>query len=195
MDKYEYARFISCDNRVISRFLCVAPHSLSWLPRCPGRSIILLASEDVGGEEVDGQVRSQYCAGCINAVCISEPLSFPITRESCRRNSAFGHLDGWRLKSFIVKAGDDLRKEMLAIQLIEMFQEVFANDRVDIILRPYQIISTGHSSGLVEFVEGAMSVDSIKKSSPDSPTLKTYFQHGLQLGEAYTPMFGAGMFF
>ncbi len=34
--------------------------------------------------------------------------------------SAFGHLPGWTLKSFIVKAGDDLRKEVLAMQLIGM---------------------------------------------------------------------------
>lgn len=115
-----------------------------------------------------------------------------------QRSSAFGHLKGWCLKSFIVKVGDDLRKEILAMQLIELFQKIFDKEQLDIQLRPYQIISTGHSSGLVEFVEGASSIDNIKKScpSPNDPNLASltnYFKHGLKLGEVYTPMFGAAV--
>ena len=111
-----------------------------------------------------------------------------------QRNSAFGHLQGWVLKSFIVKVGDDLRKELLAMQLIELFQKIFKKEGLDIQLRPYQIICTGHSSGLVEFVEGACSIDNIKKQAAGDPSsLKTYFKYGLNLGEIYTPMFGAAL--
>ena len=109
-------------------------------------------------------------------------------------NSAFGHLPGWVLKSFIVKSGDDLRKEMLAMQLIELFQTIFKSEGLDIFLRPYQIICTGHSSGLIEYVESANSIDSIKKSSPDSPTLKDYFQYGLGFGASYSPTFTKGLY-
>lgn len=31
--------------------------------------------------------------------------------------SPFGQLEGWGLKAFIVKSGDDLRKEVLAMQV------------------------------------------------------------------------------
>ena len=54
---------------------------------------------------------------------------------------------GWTVKSFIVKAGDDLRKEVLAMQLIEYCQHVFGIEGLDISLRPYQIVSTGQQSG------------------------------------------------
>jgi phosphatidylinositol kinase/protein kinase (PI-3 family) len=46
-----------------------------------------------------------------------------------------------------VKAGDDLRKEVLAMQLIEYCQHVFGMEGLDISLRPYQIVSTGQQSG------------------------------------------------
>ena len=46
-------------------------------------------------------------------------------RELVRSMSAFGHIPGWGLKAFIVKSGDDLRKEILAMQLIEYCQQVW----------------------------------------------------------------------
>ena len=46
-------------------------------------------------------------------------------RELVRNMSAFGHIPGWGLKAFIVKSGDDLRKEILAMQLIEYCQQVW----------------------------------------------------------------------
>lgn len=54
---------------------------------------------------------------------------------------------GWTLKSFIVKAGDDLRKEVLAMQLIDYCKHVFAVEGLDIAVKPYQIVSTGQQSG------------------------------------------------
>jgi phosphatidylinositol 4-kinase B len=111
-----------------------------------------------------------------------------------QRGSAFGHLEGWVLKSFIVKVGDDLQKEILAMQLIELFQTVFAREQLEVKLRPYQIICTGQSSGLVEFVEGACSVDTIKKSTQSgNVSLRSYFQYSLGLGEIYSPIFGAAL--
>lgn len=99
--------------------------------------------------------------------------------------SPFGRLPGWTLRSFIVKAGDDLRKEVLAQQLIEYCQRIFQQEGVDIYLRPYQIVNTGHQSGLVEFLEGAMSIDRIKKLKPDkSMTLPEYFN--LHFGDSYS---------
>ena len=56
-------------------------------------------------------------------------------------------MSGWTVTSFIVKAGDDLRKEVLAMQLIEYCQHVFGIEGLDISLRPYQIVSTGQQSG------------------------------------------------
>ena len=80
-----------------------------------------------------------------------------------RATSPFSHLPGWHVASFVVKTGDDVRKESLAMQLIEFMQEVFLARGIDIFLKPYQIVPTGKQSGLIEYLEGTISVDQIKK--------------------------------
>lgn len=37
--------------------------------------------------------------------------------ETIRRNSPFGGIKGWRLAAFIMKAGEDIRKEALVMQV------------------------------------------------------------------------------
>eukprot|EP01034_Spumella_vulgaris_P021531 gene21532-27566_t len=86
-------------------------------------------------------------------------------KASLRASSPFGHLPTWDVSSFVVKSGDDVRKETLAMQLIAYMQRVFRDEQVDIFLRPYQIVSTGRQSGLIEYLEGTQSIDRIKKGS------------------------------
>lgn len=106
-------------------------------------------------------------------------------KRMVQQMSPFGKLPGWNLKSFIVKSGDDLRKEILAMQLIEFAQHVFAMEGIDIFLRPYQICCTGYHAGLIEFIEGGKSIDRIKKSANRTPsTLKEYFE--FTFGESYS---------
>jgi len=106
---------------------------------------------------------------------------------SIRASSPFGHLPGWGVKSFIVKSGDDLRKELLAMQVIDICQHVFQLEGLDLSLHPYQIISTGPMAGLVEFVEGTMSLDRMKKSAahPAATRLKHYFEFAF--GHSFSP--------
>lgn len=44
-------------------------------------------------------------------------VSSEALEQTMRRQSPFGHLKGWRLAHFIVKAEDDLRMEALAMQV------------------------------------------------------------------------------
>lgn len=116
---------------------------------------------------------------------IVRPKTWEEKKSMVQSMSPFGQLPGWTLRSFIVKAGDDLRKEVLAMQIIEYCQKIFAQEGIDIFLRPYQILNTGHMSGLVEFVEGAMSIDRIKKLRPDKAmSLPEYFT--LHFGDSYS---------
>lgn len=109
------------------------------------------------------------------------------TEAAVQASSPFGHLPGWSLKSFIVKSGDDLRKEMLAQQVLEMMRQIFDSARLDILLTPYQIVPTGANAGLVEFINTARSIDRMKKSSPDVPTLREYFEY--TYGPPYSPRY------
>ncbi len=67
-----------------------------------------------------------------------------------------------RLMSFIAKAGDDLRQEQLAIQLIEQFELIFTEEDVDVCLKPFTMTSVSSDAGLVEVIPDSVPVHSLK---------------------------------
>ncbi|CDF35607.1 unnamed protein product [Chondrus crispus] len=95
--------------------------------------------------------------------------------ERLRRTSPFGSNPNWRLVSCIVKARDQLRQEMFAQRLIQEFARIFEKASIPCWLRAYQIISTSSDSGLIETLTDAISIDSLKKHSPNVVTLQDYF--------------------
>jgi hypothetical protein len=106
--------------------------------------------------------------------------------------SSFGHLSGYTIKSFIVKSGDDMTKEMLALQLIQYITQIFQQEKLDIYLQPYQILPTGHQYGLIEYLEGSLSVDKIKKISANKCfSIKDYF--ALLFGASYGLAYGKAL--
>lgn len=100
-----------------------------------------------------------------SSTAASKINSWQERKAQIKQSSPFGQLPGWNLKAFIIKSGDDLRKETLAMQILNYCKQVFETEDLDIFLQPYQIISTGYQAGLVEFIEGAISIDFIKKQS------------------------------
>ena len=74
------------------------------------------------------------------------------------------------LRAFIVKSNDDLRQEMVVLQLMRLCHEIW-NDfglQETLWLKPYRIVSTGMDTGLVEVLQNAMSVDALKKVGLDT---------------------------
>lgn len=68
------------------------------------------------------------------------------------------------ITSVIVKSNDDLRQEMFCMQLIHYYQSVFANAQLDVLLRPYGILSCSKDTGLIETLTNSTSLDGLKKS-------------------------------
>jgi len=86
--------------------------------------------------------------------------------EKCRRirnKSPFGSLSTWKLIQVIVKEGCDLRQEQFASQLISQFDQIFQLHNVPVWLKPYEIVSTGPNSGLIQTVVDTISLDSLNK--------------------------------
>lgn len=104
---------------------------------------------------------------------LGEPWA--VKSDRLRRTSPHGSNPHWRLVSCIVKARDQLRQEMFAQRLIQEFARIFERGSVPVFLRAYQIISTSSDSGLIETLTDAISIDSIKKHSPNVVTLQDYF--------------------
>ncbi|CAI2382541.1 unnamed protein product [Moneuplotes crassus] len=92
-----------------------------------------------------------------------------------RKQSIFGHLKTWKLLRLIVKSGDDLRQEQFAMQLISQIDQIFKRKKLNIWLKPYEILATGKDCGLIEFLSDAISIDAFKKKNPTC-SLDDYFK-------------------
>ncbi|KAL9652434.1 hypothetical protein ABK040_000007 [Willaertia magna] len=101
--------------------------------------------------------------------------SWSKTKERYRLESPYGSMPGWDLKTAIVKANDDIRQEIFAMQLIKLFKQIFEEEKVPIYLRPYEIIVTSGNCGMLETVRDTVSFDGLKKKFPNFTTLKDYF--------------------
>jgi len=96
--------------------------------------------------------------------------------ERVLRASPFGKMHGAKLVPFIVKAGDDLRQEQLAIQLIAQFDAIFKEESLDLYLRPFTVMCVSADSGLIETIADAVSLHVLKKRTPNFSSLLDYFE-------------------
>lgn len=77
-------------------------------------------------------------------------------------------------RSCIFKEGDDIRQDMLAIQIIDLFKKIFRSVDLDLYVYPYKIIATKPGCGIMECVPNAMSRDQLGKKVEGG--LFEYFQ-------------------
>nr|ACS29265.1 pik1 [Clavispora lusitaniae] len=85
-------------------------------------------------------------------------------RARIRKTSPYGHLPHWDLCSVIVKNGDDLQQEAFACQLISVISNIWKSSGVGVWTKNMKIVVTSSNSGLVETINNALSVHSIKKT-------------------------------
>ena len=82
------------------------------------------------------------------------------------------------LHPVIVKANDDLRQEVLAMQLMRRMQEIFDKIGLRIRVRPYEVIVTESDAGFIEFLKDTISIDQLKKKFLDkSWNLRHFYEH------------------
>lgn len=65
--------------------------------------------------------------------------------------------------SVIFKSGDDLRQDMLTLQMIRLMDSLWKHNQLDLCMSPYEVIATGHDQGLIQVVMNAESTSSISK--------------------------------
>eukprot|EP00659_Diplonema_papillatum_P015258 gene15258-23304_t len=86
------------------------------------------------------------------------------TVEFVRKATPYGHLPGWGVTAVIVKEGDDMRQEVLAMQLIQTLDKIWKGAEIPVRLHPYGVVVTSEDSGIMEVVTDAVSVDAAKKA-------------------------------
>lgn len=86
-----------------------------------------------------------------------------------RSASPYGSYRSWALEAVIVKADDDLRQELLASQLVSQLRRLFEAAGLPLWLREVSVLVTGGSTGVLECIKDAVSIDSLKKQSKGRP--------------------------
>ena len=100
-----------------------------------------------------------------------------IVEDEIKKNSPYKNFRTYKLINFIAKADDDLRQELLAMQLIKFFDKIFKKENIELKLHPYEIVITSSSSGLLEFLQNTSSIDGIKKKmSSTSKSLYLFYK-------------------
>jgi len=82
------------------------------------------------------------------------------------------------IASCLAKSNDDLRQEVFIMQMIHYYKSVFAQAKLPIWLKTYRILSTSSSTGLLELLTDATSIDALKKTKdyPEEGGLRKYFE-------------------
>ncbi|KAG0309234.1 phosphatidylinositol-4- kinase [Dissophora globulifera] len=84
--------------------------------------------------------------------------------------------DVWQ--SAIFKVGDDCRQDVLAIQLIAVFKNIFTNVGLDVYLLPYRVLATAPGCGMIDVIPNSISRDQLGREKVNN--LQDYFasKHG-----------------
>ena len=69
--------------------------------------------------------------------------------EMIKRESPYNEFPSYMLRQIIVKGGDDLRQEIVAMQLIKKLQSVFLKEGASLTLHTYEIVVINSSSGII----------------------------------------------
>ncbi|KAI1309369.1 Phosphatidylinositol 4,5-bisphosphate 3-kinase catalytic subunit beta isoform [Halotydeus destructor] len=70
----------------------------------------------------------------------------------------------------IFKNGDDLRQDMLTLQMIRFMDKIWKDEGYDFRMSPYRCVATNNMLGLIEVVDNASTIANIQKSKAVSAT-------------------------
>ncbi|KAJ2617380.1 phosphatidylinositol-4- kinase [Coemansia sp. RSA 1365] len=75
--------------------------------------------------------------------------------------------------SAIFKVGDDCRQDVLALQLIAVFKNIFTSCGLDLYLYPYRVVATAPGRGVIDVIPNSISRDQMGREKVNS--LSDYF--------------------
>ncbi len=121
--------------------------------------------------------------------------TFQEKAQRLKAKSPYGHLPGWKLGGLIAKSNDDVRQEVFVMQLLKYYQNAFREANLPVWMLTYTILSTSQSTGLIELIPNAVSLDGLKKKEGYPGSLRAYFEttYGFQQGGPETRAFRTAM--
>lgn len=92
-----------------------------------------------------------------------------------KSTSKYKYSSKWDIISMIVKSGDDLRQEQLAMSVIKKFHDIFKKANLPLWLYPYEIMAVSSTGGFIEAVHDSVSIHILKEKG--SNTLDEFFSN------------------
>ena len=138
---------------------------------------LVLGSLDEGDIDVESITRaSQYICGGVLWAEKSAAMLEEARKE--KRVNPENEVVQMEIISCLAKSNDDLRQEVFIMQMIHYYKSVFAQAKLPLWLKTYRILSTSSSTGLIELLTDATSIDGLKKSEnyPAEGGLRKYFE-------------------
>ncbi|KAG5468405.1 hypothetical protein LSCM1_02385 [Leishmania martiniquensis] len=155
------------------RFRIQADSDELYIPAPPSESESPAAAPVEAGERDAAEDVSPEALQCLRAV-FGESNKARMARV--RRSSPWGAHPKWSMNAMIVKAGDNLRQEELALQLIRTFQSIWQEAGLTVRVKPYAALPTQRDCGLLEVIEDSSSMDGIKKATRVSSIYNYYLK-------------------
>ncbi|MED6257350.1 Phosphatidylinositol 4,5-bisphosphate 3-kinase catalytic subunit delta isoform, partial [Ataeniobius toweri] len=79
----------------------------------------------------------------------------------------------------IFKSGDDLRQDMLTLQMIRLMENLWKKEGLDLRMIPYGCLSTGNKTGLIEIVKNSDTIANIQRNSSNSAATAAFNKDAL----------------
>ncbi|MES1902168.1 MAG: Phosphatidylinositol 4-kinase alpha [Paramarteilia canceri] len=94
-------------------------------------------------------------------------VGYETVEKYCTDKSFNLNLDDFPTESkrFIIKYGDDLRQDMLAIQFMKLLMKIYSYFNFDLYTYPYSIVATGYECGIIECIPNSSSIDDLLSQS------------------------------
>ncbi|XP_056198012.1 phosphatidylinositol 3-kinase C2 domain-containing subunit gamma [Falco biarmicus] len=110
--------------------------------------------------------------------------AFPLKISFINANAPSGNIN------VIFKIGDDLRQDMLVLQIIRVMDSIWLQEGLDMQMIIYKCLSTGKGQGLVQMVPDATTLAKIHRESGligpfKENTIKKWFRHHHPLESSY----------
>ncbi|KAF8312023.1 kinase-like protein [Clavulina sp. PMI_390] len=161
--KLQYAEATAIRDKIMQEMMALEEERMERMKGPVDGGSVTLGDSRLSSQAMEDEsiVRKELNKVDPSAAVVKE--SWQTKKSRIRAASPYGHLASWDCLSVIVKTGADLRQEQMAVQLIQIFDQIWKAENCGCWLRHFRILITGSSSGLIETITDAVSVHSIKK--------------------------------